>query len=201
MSNIATALRTLVGSARVRICHVKIDSPTVARGCNGDPVRSRVGRLTAETQEASHDIAEPRSLTNSRGRRGRILLRGAGVSASAAKLQQRGGDLDRLVRAIPFQIRSIDRPRLPCPTSYELARRSARDSLVTAPPARARAPAAVRDRPHQRGPGGHIIRSRTRIEYLPRRQELIVNQAREVGSDTVGFGPRDARVPAQGSPT
>jgi twitching motility protein PilT len=194
MFDIATALRTLVEREGSDL-HIKVDSPPVAR-MHGELIPLEgFGKLSAEdTEQAFHEIAEPRSLTELEAD-GEADFSYAlpGVSRYRVNVFKQRGSISIVCRAIPFQIRSIDDLGLP-----DVVRRLAEEPrgivLVTGTTGSGKSTtlAAMIDHINETR-SRHIITLEDPIEYLHADKRSIVNQ-REVGSDTIGFGRAMKRV-------
>ena len=198
MFDIDTALRTLVEREGSDL-HVKVDSPPVAR-MHGELIPLEgFGKLSAEdTEQAFHDIAEPRSLAEFEAD-GEADFSYAlpGVSRFRVNVFKQRGAISIVCRAIPFEIRSIDELGLP-----EVVRSAGRRAARDRPRHRHHRlgqehDAGGDDRPHQPDPGAahHHARGPDRV---PARRQALDRQPARSRLRHGRLRPRDAARPAPG---
>src|SRR5689334_2545135 len=175
--------------------HIKVDSPPVAR-VHGDlwALKGSDQLTPGETESALRHIAQDHQLEEFE-EAGEVdfSYQLQGVSRFRVNAFRQRGAVSIALRAIPFQVRTIDDLGLP-----EVVRRLAEEPrgiiLLTGTTGSGKSTTLAamidhinRTRPH------HIITLEDPIEYLHEDKRSIVNQ-REVGSDTESFGRAMRRV-------
>jgi twitching motility protein PilT len=175
--------------------HIKVDSPPVAR-VHGDLWALKdAGNLTSsDTEGALHSIAEENHLAEFK-ENGEIdfSYELPGVSRFRVNAFRQRGDISIALRAIPFQVRTIDDLGLP-----EAVRRLAEEPrgiiLLTGTTGSGKSTTLAAMIDHINSTRArHVVTMEDPIEYLHRDKLSIINQ-REVGSDTSGFAQAMRRV-------
>jgi twitching motility protein PilT len=174
--------------------HLKVDSPPVAR-VHGDLWALKGEPLTPqETENAFHHIAEEHHL-NEFEEQGEVdfSYELPGVSRFRVNTFRQRGATSIALRAIPFQVRTIDDLGLP-----EVVRRLAEEPrgiiLLTGTTGSGKSTTLAAMIDHINSTRArHIVTMEDPIEYLHRDKNSIINQ-REVGADTTSFAKAMRRV-------
>src|SRR3954471_19414243 len=194
MFDIDSALRTLVERGGSDL-HVKVGvAPTVRLHGDLCPLEGYSPLEPKDTEQAFHDIAEVRSLTEfEESGEADFSYAIPGLSRFRVNTFKQRGAISIVCRAIPFEIRSVDELGLP-PVVTKLAEEQRGIILVTGTTGSGKSTtlAAMIDHINQTR-AHHIVTLEDPIEYLHEDKNSIVNQ-REVGSDTVSFGRAMRRV-------
>ena len=176
--------------------HIKADSPPVAR-VHGDlwALKGAEPLSGEETEKALHTIADDRHLTEVRGARARWTspTRSRGVSRFRVNAFRQRGAVSIALRAIPFQVRTIDDLGLP-----EVVRKLADEPrgiiLLTGTTGSGKSTTLAAMIDHINSTKArHMVTLEDPIEYLHRDKLSIINQ-REIGSDTESFAQAMRRV-------
>src|SRR3954452_10951257 len=194
MFDIDSALRTMVERGGSDL-HVKVGVPPTIR-LHGDlcPLEGYEPLEPKDSEQAFHDIAEVRSLTEfEESGEGDFSYSIPGLSRFRVNVFKQRGSISIVCRAIPFEIRSVEELGLP-PVVTQLAEEQRGIILVTGTTGSGKSTTLAamidhinRTRPH------HIITLEDPIEYLHEDKQSIINQ-REVGSDTESFARAMRRV-------
>src|SRR5262245_12889654 len=175
--------------------HLKVDSPPVAR-VHGDlwALQGAEDLSAEDTEQALHAIADESHLADFR-ENGEIdfSYELPGVSRFRVNAFLQRGAISIALRAIPFQVRTIDDLGLP-----EVVRRLADESrgiiLLTGTTGSGKSTTLAAMIDHINSTRArHIVTMEDPIEYLHRDKLSIVNQ-REVGADTKSFAQAMRRV-------
>jgi twitching motility protein PilT len=175
--------------------HVKVDSPPVAR-VHGDlwALQGAEPLTGEETEKALQAIADKNHLTEFE-ENGEVdfSYELPGVSRFRVNAYRQRGDVSIALRAIPFQVRTIDDLGLP-----EVVRRLAEEPrgiiLLTGTTGSGKSTTLAAMIDHINSTRArHIVTMEDPIEYLHRDKLSIINQ-REVGSDTKSFPSAMRRV-------
>ena len=175
--------------------HVKVDSPPVAR-VHGDLWALKdAGTLNADdTERALRTIADEHQLAEfEEGGEVDFSYELEGVSRFRVNAFRQRGAISIALRAIPFQVRTIDDLGLP-----EVVRRLAEEPrgiiLLTGTTGSGKSTTLAAMIDHINSTRArHIVTIEDPIEYLHRDKLSIINQ-REVGSDTESFAKAMRRV-------
>src|SRR5512132_397707 len=175
--------------------HIKADSPPIAR-VHGDlwALQASEQLAPSDTEGALKDIASP-AILNEFEENGEadFSYQLEGVSRFRVNAFKQRGAVSIALRAIPFQVRTIDDLGLP-----EVVRRLAEEPrgiiLLTGTTGSGKSTtlAAMIDYINSTR-ARHIVTMEDPIEYLHRDKQSIINQ-REVGSDTDSFAKAMRRV-------
>src|SRR3954471_12295039 len=194
MFDIDSALRTLVERGGSDL-HVKVGVPPTVR-LHGElcPLEGCEALEPKDTEQAFHDIAEVRSLTEfEESGEADFSYAIPGLSRFRVNTFKQRGAISIVCRAIPFEIRSVDELGLP-PVVTKLAEEQRGIILVTGTTGSGKSTTLAAMIDHiNRTRTDHIITLEDPIEYLHEDKGSIVNQ-REVGSDTESFGRAMRRV-------
>src|SRR4051812_7772581 len=175
--------------------HVKADSPPVAR-VHGDlwALQGAEPLSPSDTEKALQEIADQDTLAEFK-ENGEIdfSYELTGVSRFRVNAFRQRGDISIALRAIPFQVRTIDDLGLP-----EVVRRLAEEPrgiiLLTGTTGSGKSTTLAAMIDHINSTRArHIVTMEDPIEYLHRDKLSIINQ-REVGSDTASFPKAMRRV-------
>ena len=175
--------------------HIKADSPPVAR-VHGDlwALQNSEPLAAGDTESALHAIAGPDLLAEFEANgEADFSYELSGVSRFRVNAFRQRGAVSIALRAIPFQVRTIDDLGLP-----EVVRRLAEEPrgiiLLTGTTGSGKSTtlAAMIDHINS-SRARHIVTMEDPIEYLHRDKQSIINQ-REVGSDTKSFAQAMRRV-------
>jgi twitching motility protein PilT len=175
--------------------HIKADSPPVAR-VHGDLWALRGAEpLSGEvTEKALHTIADDRHLTEF-DEHGEVdfSYEIPGVSRFRVNAFRQRGDVSIALRAIPFQVRTIDDLGLP-----EVVRKLADEPrgiiLLTGTTGSGKSTTLAAMIDHINSTKArHVVTMEDPIEYLHRDKLSIINQ-REIGADTESFARAMKRV-------
>src|SRR5215204_4086670 len=175
--------------------HIKADSPPVAR-VRGDlwAVQGSEPLSPSDTEQALKEIAGPEQLAEfEENGESDFSYELKGVSRFRVNAFRQRGAVSIALRAIPFQVRTIDDLGLP-----EVVRRLAEEPrgiiLLTGTTGSGKSTtlAAMIDHINS-SRARHIVTMEDPIEYLHRDKNSIINQ-REVGSDTASFAKAMRRV-------
>jgi len=175
--------------------HIKVDSPPVAR-VHGDlwALKGSEDLTSAQTEQALSQIAEEHQVTQFE-EEGEVdfSYELAGVSRFRVNAYRQRGAVSIALRAIPFQVRTIDDLGLP-----EVVRRLADEQrgiiLLTGTTGSGKSTTLAAMIDHINSTRArHIVTMEDPIEYLHRDKLSIINQ-REVGSDTESFAKAMRRV-------
>ena len=175
--------------------HIKADSPPVAR-VHGDlwALQDSEPLAAADTESALQAIAGPDLLAEFEANgEADFSYELSGVSRFRVNAFRQRGAVSIALRAIPFQVRTIDDLGLP-----EAVRRLAEEPrgiiLLTGTTGSGKSTtlAAMIDHINS-SRARHIVTMEDPIEYLHRDKQSIINQ-REVGSDTKSFAQAMRRV-------
>ena len=175
--------------------HVKVDSPPIAR-VHGDlwALQGSDNLTEQETEKALHQIADEHHLAEFEAE-GEVdfSYELPGVSRFRVNAYRQRGAVSIALRAIPFQVRTIEDLGLP-----EVVRRLADEPrgiiLLTGTTGSGKSTtlAAMIDRINSTK-ARHVVTLEDPIEYLHRDKLSIINQ-REVGADTKSFAKAMRRV-------
>ena len=194
MFDIDSALRALVEQGGSDL-HVKVGVPPTIR-LHGDlcPLEGYEVLAQKDTEQAFHDIAEVRSLTEfEEVGEADFSYALPDVSRFRVNVFRQRGTTSIVCRAIPFEIRSVDDLGLP-PVVTKLAEEQRGIILVTGTTGSGKSTTLAAMIDHiNRTRTDHIITLEDPIEYLHEDKGSIVNQ-REVGSDTESFARAMRRV-------
>src|SRR3954453_11841773 len=194
MFDIDSALRTLVERGGSDL-HVKVGVPPTVR-LQGElcPLEGYEPLEPKDTEQAFHDIAEVRSLTEfeESGEAG-FSYSVPALSRFRVNTFKQRGSISIVCRAIPFEIRSVEELGLP-PVVTKLAEEQRGIILVTGTTGSGKSTTLAAMIDHiNRTRTDHIVTLEDPIEYLHEDKHSIVNQ-REVGSDTESFARAMRRV-------
>jgi twitching motility protein PilT len=175
--------------------HLKVDSPPVAR-VHGDLWALKdAGTLTADDTERALRVIAPEHLVAEFEESGEVdfSYQLEGVSRFRVNAFRQRGAISIALRAIPFQVRTIDDLGLP-----EVVRRLAEEPrgivLLTGTTGSGKSTTLAAMIDHINSTRArHIVTMEDPIEYLHRDKLSIINQ-REVGSDTASFAKAMRRV-------
>jgi twitching motility protein PilT len=175
--------------------HIKADSPPVAR-VHGDlwAIQSSEQLASSDTEAALKDIASPEILNEfQENGEADFSYQLEGVSRFRVNAFKQRGAVSIALRAIPFQVRTIDDLGLP-----EVVRRLAEEPrgiiLLTGTTGSGKSTTLAAMIDHINSTRArHIVTMEDPIEYLHRDKLSIINQ-REVGSDTKTFAQAMRRV-------
>ena len=194
MFDIDSALRALVEQGGSDL-HVKVGVPPTIR-LHGDlcPLEGYEVLAQKDTEQAFHDIAEVRSLTEfEEVGEADFSYSIPGLSRFRVNVFKQRGSISIVCRAIPFEIRSVEELGLP-PVVTKLAEEQRGIILVTGTTGSGKSTTLAAMIDHiNRTRTDHIITLEDPIEYLHEDKGSIVNQ-REVGSDTESFARAMRRV-------
>src|SRR3954470_9477856 len=194
MFDIDSALRTLVERGGSDL-HVKVGVPPTVR-LHGElcPLEGYSPLEPKDTEQAFHDVAEVRSLTEfEESGEADFSYSIPGLSRFRVNTFKQRGSISIVCRAIPFEIRSVDELGLP-PVVTKLAEEQRGIILVTGTTGSGKSTTLAAMIDHiNRTRTDHIITLEDPIEYLHEDKGSIVNQ-REVGSDTESFARAMRRV-------
>src|SRR5690348_6105885 len=194
MYDIDSALRTMVERGGSDL-HSKVGVPPTIR-LHGDlcPLEGAEELQPKDTEQAFHDIAEVRSLTEfEEAGEADFSYSVPGLSRFRVNVFKQRGSISIVCRAIPFEIRSVEELGLP-PVVTKLAEEQRGIILVTGTTGSGKSTTLAAMIDHiNRTRTDHIITLEDPIEYLHEDKGSIVNQ-REVGSDTESFGRAMRRV-------
>jgi twitching motility protein PilT len=175
--------------------HLKADAPPVAR-VHGDlwALQGSEQLSPSDTEKALHEIAGPEQLAEFE-QEGEVdfSYQLEGVSRFRVNAFRQRGAVSIALRAIPFQVRTIDDLGLP-----EVVRRLAEEPrgiiLLTGTTGSGKSTTLAAMIDHINSTRArHIVTMEDPIEYLHRDKLSIINQ-REVGSDTASFAKAMRRV-------
>jgi twitching motility protein PilT len=175
--------------------HIKADSPPVAR-VHGDlwAIQGSEQLASSDTEAALKDIASPEILNEfQENGEADFSYQLEGVSRFRVNAFKQRGAVSIALRAIPFQVRTIDDLGLP-----EVVRRLAEEPrgiiLLTGTTGSGKSTTLAAMIDHINSTRArHIVTMEDPIEYLHRDNLSIINQ-REVGSDTASFAKAMRRV-------
>jgi twitching motility protein PilT len=175
--------------------HIKAEAPPVAR-VHGDlwAVQGADPLGPSETQKALQEIAAPEVLAEfEENGEADFSYELEGVSRFRVNAYRQRGAVSIALRAIPFQVRTIDDLGLP-----EVVRRLAEEPrgiiLLTGTTGSGKSTTLAAMIDHINSTRArHIVTMEDPIEYLHRDKQSIINQ-REVGSDTKSFAQAMKRV-------
>jgi twitching motility protein PilT len=175
--------------------HIKADSPPVAR-VHGDlwAIQGSEQLASSDTEAALKDIASPEILNEfQENGEADFSYQLEGVSRFRVNAFKQRGAVSIALRAIPFQVRTIDDLGLP-----EVVRRLAEEPrgiiLLTGTTGSGKSTTLAAMIDHINSTRArHIVTMEDPIEYLHRDKLSIINQ-REVGSDTKTFAQAMRRV-------
>src|SRR5215204_2787133 len=175
--------------------HIKADSPPVAR-VHGDlwAVQGSEPLSPSDTEQALKEIAGPEQLAEfEENGESDFSYELKGVSRFRVNAFRQRGAVSIALRAIPFQVRTIDDLGLP-----EVVRRLAEEPrgiiLLTGTTGSGKSTTLAAMIDHINSTRArHIVTMEDPIEYLHRDKLSIINQ-REVGSDTKSFAQGMRRV-------
>jgi twitching motility protein PilT len=175
--------------------HIKADSPPVAR-VHGDlwAIQGSETLSPSDTEAALKDIASPAILSEfEENGEADFSYQLEGVSRFRVNAFKQRGAVSIALRAIPFQVRTIDDLGLP-----EVVRRLAEEPrgiiLLTGTTGSGKSTTLAAMIDHINSTRArHIVTMEDPIEYLHRDNLSIINQ-REVGSDTASFAKAMRRV-------
>src|SRR3954471_14758861 len=187
MFDIDSALRTLVEQGGSDL-HVKVGvAPTIRLHGDLCPLEGYQPLGQKDTEQAFHDIAEVRSLTEfEEVGEADFSYSIPGLSRFRVNVFKQRGSISIVCRAIPFEIRSVEELGLP-PVVTNLAEEQRGIILVTGTTGSGKSTTLAAMIDHiNRNRSHHIITLEDPIEYLHEDKRSIVNQ-REVGSDTESF--------------
>src|SRR5690348_9671984 len=194
MYDIDSALRTMVERGGSDL-HSKVGVPPTIR-LHGDlcPLEGAEELQPKDTEQAFHEIAETRSLTEfEEAGEADFSYAVPGLSRFRVNVFKQRGSVSIVCRAIPFEIRSVDDLGLP-PVVTRLAEEQRGIILVTGTTGSGKSTTLAAMIDHiNRTKSHHIVTLEDPIEYLHEDKRSIINQ-REVGSDTESFGRAMRRV-------
>jgi twitching motility protein PilT len=194
MFEIDSALRTLIERGGSDL-HVKVGVPPTVR-LHGElaPLEGYGVLEPKDTEQAFHDIAEVRSLTEfEESGEADFSYSIPGLSRFRVNTFRQRDSISIVCRAIPFEIRSVDDLGLP-PVVTKLAEEQRGIILVTGTTGSGKSTTLAAMIDHiNRTRADHIITLEDPIEYLHPDKTSIINQ-REVGSDTESFARAMRRV-------
>ena len=175
--------------------HIKADSPPVAR-VHGDlwALQGSEALAASDTESALQEIASPELLAEfEENGEADFSYELPGVSRFRVNAFRQRGAVSIALRAIPFQVRTIDDLGLP-----EVVRRLAEEPrgiiLLTGTTGSGKSTTLAAMIDHINSTRArHIVTMEDPIEYLHRDKLSIINQ-REVGSDTKSFAQAMRRV-------
>jgi twitching motility protein PilT len=176
--------------------HVKVPSPPSVR-IHGElqPIKGAEGLKPEDTEAALNAILTDEAKREEFAEEGEVDFSYAipGLSRFRVNAFRQRGSVSIALRAIPFNIRSIDELGLP-PVIRDLAEEQRGIVLLTGTTGSGKSTtlAAMVDHINQTRPR-HVITLEDPIEYLHRDKRSIINQ-REVGDDTKSFGRAMRRV-------
>src|SRR4051794_9330818 len=194
MFDIDSALRTLVERGGSDL-HVKVGVPPTVR-LHGElcPLEGYEPLQPKDSEQAFHDIAEVRSLTEfEESGEADFSYSIPGLSRFRVNAFRQRDSVSIVCRAIPFEIRSVEELGLP-EVVTDLAEEQRGIILVTGTTGSGKSTTLAAMIDHiNRTRTHHIVTLEDPIEYLHEDKGSIVNQ-REVGSDTESFARAMRRV-------
>ena len=194
MFDIDSALRTLIERGGSDL-HIKVGVPPTAR-LHGElaPIEGYQPLEPKDTEQAFHDMAEVRSLTEfEECGEADFSYSMKGLSRFRVNAFKQRGSISIVCRAIPFDIRSVDDLGLP-PVVTKLAEEQRGIILVTGTTGSGKSTTLAAMIDHiNRTRTDHVVTLEDPIEYLHPDKNSIINQ-REVGSDTESFARAMRRV-------
>ena len=195
MFNVEDALRWLVENEGSDL-HLKVPAPPMARihGQLG-PIPGNDALGPEDTERALHMILTDQRLLDEFAREGEVDFSYAiaGLSRFRVNAFRQRGHISIALRAIPFQIRTIDDLALP-PAIRDLAEQPRGIVLLTGTTGSGKSTTLAAMVDHINSTRArHIVTLEDPIEYLHRDKKSIINQ-REVGDDTESFARAMRRV-------
>jgi twitching motility protein PilT len=194
MFDVDTALQKLVEAGGSDL-HLKVATPPTMR-LHGElvPLAGYEPLEPDDTEKAFKDIAESRSLTEfEEVGEADFSYSVPGLSRFRANAFKQRGSISVVLRAIPFEIRTVEELGLP-PAVTSLAEEQRGIILVTGTTGSGKSTTLAAMIDHiNRTRTQHIVTLEDPIEYLHKDKGSIVNQ-REVGADTESFARAMRRV-------
>ncbi len=195
MFDIDQALRYLIEQEGSDL-HIKVPAPPIVR-VHGElrPIEGHAALTPEDSEHALHSILTDERLLQEFEREGEVDFACAisGVSRFRVNAFRQRGHVSIAIRAIPFQVRTIDDLGLP-PVIRDLASEQRGIVLLTGTTGSGKSTTLAAMLDHINSTvARHIVTLEDPIEYLHRDKLSIINQ-REVGQDTESFARAMRRI-------